>query len=97
MARVHEDVVYVVNRLGGDNVQALDPAQGFATRWQCSVGNGATPHDIAFAARDKAYVTLYEEPELLVVDPSVGPALSANQLMIQSSRNTTKLAAPATI
>jgi hypothetical protein len=72
VARVHDGLVYVVNRLGGDNVQAIDPATGFATRWQCSVGNGSNPHDIAFAAPDKAYVTRYERAELLIVDPSTG-------------------------
>jgi DNA-binding beta-propeller fold protein YncE len=57
VARVQGGLIYVVNRLGGDNVQAIDPAAGYATRWQCSVDNGSNPHDIAFAAPDKAYVT----------------------------------------
>ncbi|MCC6848370.1 MAG: hypothetical protein IT294_07710 [Deltaproteobacteria bacterium] len=72
VARVHGGLVYVVNRLGGDNVQALDPAAGYATRWQCSVDNGSNPHDIAFAAPDKAYVTRYERATLLIVDPTAG-------------------------
>lgn len=72
VARVHDGVVYVVNRLGGDNVQAVDPAAGYATRWQCSVDNGSNPHDIAFAAPDKAYVTRYERATLLIVDPTTG-------------------------
>jgi DNA-binding beta-propeller fold protein YncE len=73
VARVHGGLVYVVNRLGGDNVQAIDPAAGYATRWQCSVENGSNPHDIAFAAPNKAYVTRYERAALLVVDPTTGP------------------------
>jgi DNA-binding beta-propeller fold protein YncE len=73
VARVHDGLVYVVNRLGGDNVQAIDPAAGYATRWQCSVENGTNPHDIAFAAPDKAYVTRYERASLLIVDPTTGP------------------------
>jgi DNA-binding beta-propeller fold protein YncE len=73
VARVHDGLVYVVNRLGGDNIQAIDPAAGYATRWQCSVENGSNPHDIAFAAPDKAYVTRYERATLLVVDPTTGP------------------------
>src|SRR5690348_3452849 len=28
VARTHGGIVYVVNRLGGDNIQAIDPAQG---------------------------------------------------------------------
>ena len=73
VARVHDGLVYVVNRLGGDNVQAIDPTAGYSTRWQCSVDNGSNPHDIAFAAPNKAYVTRYERAELLVVDPTTGP------------------------
>ena len=77
VARVHDGLVYVVNRLGGDNIQAIDPAAGYATRWQCSVDNGSNPHDIAFAAPDKAYVTRYERATLLIVDPTTGPDCAA--------------------
>lgn len=73
VVRTHGGLVYVVNRLGGDNVQAIDPAAGYATRWQCSVENGSNPHDLAFARPDKAYVTRYERRELLIVDPTTGP------------------------
>jgi DNA-binding beta-propeller fold protein YncE len=73
VARAHDGLVYVVNRLGGDNIQAIDPATGYATRWQCSVDNGSNPHDIAFAAPNKAYVTRYERATVLVVDPTTGP------------------------
>lgn len=73
VARTHGGLVYVVNRLGGDSIQAIDPAAGWATLWQCSVGNGTNPHDIVFVAPDKAYVTLYERATLAIVDPSVGP------------------------
>lgn len=71
-AREWGGLIYVVNRLGADNIQAIDPADGFQTLWQCSVGNGSNPHDIAFAAADKAYVTLFGETSLRIVDPSVG-------------------------
>ncbi len=74
VARTHGGIVYVVNRLGGDNIQAIDPAQGWTTVWQCSVGNGTNPHDILVVAPDKAYVTLYERAGLAIVDPSVGPS-----------------------
>ncbi len=73
VAREHDGLVYVVNRLGGDNIQAIDPAHGYATRWQCSVENGSNPHDIAFAAPNKAYVTRYERSSILIVDPTTGP------------------------
>src|SRR3989442_10908310 len=79
--RVHSDavartdgvLVYAVNRFLGDNIQALDPASNYATRWQCSTGNGSNPHDIAFASATKAYVTLFGDKDLLIVNPAVGP------------------------
>lgn len=73
VARSFEGRVYVVNRFGldGDSVRALDASEDFRTVWDCSTGAGTNPHDIAFAAPNKAYVTLYEKSELLIVDPSV--------------------------
>ncbi len=65
--------VYVINRSPGDNIQALDPGNGFATRWQCSTGNGSNPQDFALLDAGKAYVTLFSEPDLLVVNPSPSP------------------------
>lgn len=72
VVRTFDGLVYVLNRLFADNLQVIDPADGFRTRTQCSTGNGSNPHDIAFASRRKAYVSLFEEPELLIVDPSAG-------------------------
>ena len=69
VGRVQAGAVYIVNRYGADNIQRLDPAAGFATLWQCSVGNGANPHDFAQVAPDKAYVTRYEMPSLAIVNP----------------------------
>jgi hypothetical protein len=69
--RVSGGMVFVVNRFLGDNIQRLDPAQGFRTRFQCSTGNASNPHDVVVVAPDKAYVTRYDRPELWVVDPSV--------------------------
>ena len=54
-ARAAGDRVYVVNRLYGDNIQVLDPADGFRTALQCSTGNGSNPHDIAVISPHKAY------------------------------------------
>ncbi len=79
--RVHSDaavrtrngIVYILNRLFADNLQALDPDDGFRTLFQCSTGNGSNPHDIAFAGDDKAYITLFDESELLIVNPNPRP------------------------
>jgi len=73
VARSFDDRIYVVNRLYADNIQILDPADGFRTLLQCSTGNGTNPHDIAVVSRHKAYVTLFEERELLIVNPSARP------------------------
>ncbi|MGD9763767.1 MAG: hypothetical protein AB7V27_08650 [Candidatus Binatia bacterium] len=73
VARSHDGLIYVINRRFADNIQVLDPADGFRTLLQCSTGNGTNPHDIAFASRHKAYVTLFEEAELLIVNPSARP------------------------
>jgi hypothetical protein len=70
VVRTRGGLVYVVNRLFADNLQVLDPQQGFATRLQCSTGNGTNPHDIAFAGDHKAYMSLFERPDLLIVDPA---------------------------
>ena len=52
--RYYNGLLYVVNRSGADNIQVLDPANGFVTVKQFSVGNGANPHDIMFASPTKA-------------------------------------------
>lgn len=71
-ARWHDGLLYVVNRLGYDNVQVIDPANGYATVRQFSTGSGTNPQDIAFASPSKAYVSRLGSPDLLVVDPRTG-------------------------
>ncbi len=73
-ARWYDGLLYVVNRLGYDNVQVVDPANGYATVRQFSVGSGTNPQDIAFASPSKAYVSRLGSPDLLVVDPGTGTA-----------------------
>jgi hypothetical protein len=70
VARWYDGLLYVVNRFGGDNVQVIDPAQGYVTVRQFSVGNGTNPQDIAFVSPTKAYVSRYGSSDLLVVNPS---------------------------
>lgn len=72
IARQHDGLVYVVNRFMGDNVESLDPADGYSPRMQCVTGALTNPHDIAFVSNDKAYVTLYDKSEILIVDPTPG-------------------------
>jgi hypothetical protein len=72
VVRVFDDAVYVVNRYLGDNIQILDPSDGFSVVRQFSVGNGSDPHDIAVASPTRAYVPRYNETDLWIVDPSTG-------------------------
>lgn len=62
--------LYVLNRFLGDNVQILDPAADYATVAQCSTGAGTNPHDIVVVGPERAFVSLYEVGEILVVDPT---------------------------
>jgi len=77
VARCYRGLIYVVNRYGYDNVQVIDPARGYVTVRQFSVGNGTNPQDIAFASPSKAYVSRLGSPDLLIVDPSTGATLGA--------------------
>ncbi len=75
VARWHDGLLYVVNRGGADNVQVLDPAQGFATIRQYSLGLGRNLQDIGFASDGTAWVSCYDTAELLHVDPQTGDIL----------------------
>jgi len=68
----HDGQIYIVNRFGQDNIIVLDESAPRIPLAQFSVGNGTNPHDIEIVAVDKAYVTLYERSELLVIDPRDG-------------------------
>jgi hypothetical protein len=76
----NEDMVFVVNRYLGDNIQIVDPNQDFATVGQYSVGNGSNPHDIRLAGGEKAYVSRYEWKTLLIVHPYTGDSLGVIDL-----------------
>jgi hypothetical protein len=79
-ARWHDGLLYVVNRLGYDNVQVISPAGGYATVRQFSTGSGTNPQDIAFASASKAYVSRLGSPDLLIVDPRSGSPTGAISL-----------------
>ena len=71
----HAGLVYIVNRAGADNIQVLDPAQGFATQRQFSLGLGRGLKHIAFAGAGTAWVSCYDTAELLHIDPVTGAIL----------------------
>lgn len=68
--RVFLGLVYLVNRFDGDSIRVLDPEDDFATLSNCTTGGGSNPHDIAVLNANKAYVTLYGESDLLLVNPT---------------------------
>jgi hypothetical protein len=76
VARWHDGLVYVVNRAGADNIQVLDPAAGYDTVRQYSLGLGRNLQDIAFDDQGEAYVSCYDTAELLRIDPVTGMILT---------------------
>jgi len=72
VARYYDGYIYVVNRTGADNIQILDPQNGFATVRQFSTGNGSNPQDVAFASPTKMYVTRYETNVIWIMNPQTG-------------------------
>ena len=64
--------VYVVNRLGADSIQVLDPQLGFITPTNgvLAVGNGTNAWDIVFVNTNKAYVSRLGSPKLLIINPT---------------------------
>ena len=72
--------IYVINRLGQDNVLVVDPADVTTPLTQFSVGNGSNPRDIEILSEGKAYVSRYGSAELLIVDPRDGTELGTIDL-----------------
>jgi DNA-binding beta-propeller fold protein YncE len=72
VARAFGGLIYVLNRQGADNVQVIDPLDGFRTRKQFSVGNGADPEDIVFQNPSRAFVSRYNEDQIWIVNPKTG-------------------------
>ena len=71
----HDGRVYIVNRLGQDNILVLDAMDLRTPLTQFSVGNGTNPHDVEIVAPDKAYVSRYDAASLLIVNPQDGAEL----------------------
>ncbi len=71
VARYFNGYIYVVNRFGADNIQILDPENGFSTICQVSMGAGSDPHDIMVLGPNKAYVTRYNTNVIWIIDPAL--------------------------
>jgi hypothetical protein len=75
IARFFDRRIYVVNRLGVDSIQMIDPQQGFTTplNGELSANTdspGSNPQDIAFVSNTKAYVSRLKSSRLLVINPT---------------------------
>ena len=80
VVRTYRDKVYILNRLGQDNVIVLENSDLTTPLIQYSTGNGSNPKDIAFFSEEKAYISLYERTQLLIVNPVTGDSLGAVDL-----------------
>ena len=72
IARFFSGRVYVVNRLGADSIQIIDPQLGFITptNGEPSVGTGTNPQDIVFVNASKAYVSRLGSAQLVIINPT---------------------------
>ena len=73
--RVLKGEVYVLNRLGADNLQALDPTDRLRTLWQRSLGPRSNPWDLVRVGEREGVVALYGRGALRRV--TLGGALPA--------------------
>lgn len=72
IARYYDGLIYIINRWGCDNIQVMDPLNGFETIMQFSTGSGSNPQDICVVGPNRAFVSLYEETGLWEVNPATG-------------------------
>ena len=78
--RTYRDKVYIINRLGQDNVIVLNRGDLKTPLTQYSAGNGSNPHDMAFVSEEKAYISRYGRTHLLIVNPVTGDSLGVVDL-----------------
>lgn len=74
--------LYVVNRLGADNLQVIDPGAGFQTVAEFSLGAGSNPQDAVVVSPNEAFVSRYESTQLYVVDPLAQTILDSIDLAL---------------
>jgi len=66
----YNNKVYVINKLGFDNITVLDISDLTTAVTQFSTGNGTNPQDMVFVSDTQAYVSLLGSNDLLLVDPT---------------------------
>lgn len=80
VVRGGQGYVFVVGRLGYDNVTVLDAARLENVVHQYSTGNGTNPQDILAVGPDRAFITLFERSWLLVAHALSGEILDSVDL-----------------
>lgn len=73
--KYYNGFVYILNRFGYDSIDVFDANDNYAFVRSIDTGSGTNPYDIAFLSSEKAYVTLYDSTDLLIVNPSTGDHL----------------------
>ncbi len=72
--------VFVIGRLGYDNVTILDADNLSAVLGQYSIGNGSNPQDLLVRDHGWALVSRFDSPNLLVLNPLTGETLGTVDL-----------------
>lgn len=80
VVRSQDGYIFVINRLGYDNITVLTANDLETPLIQFSTGNRSNPQDILLIDHHKAYVTLFEMSGLLIVDPLTGEHLGSIDL-----------------
>jgi hypothetical protein len=68
VVRSQNGYIFVINRYGYDNITVLSASNPEEVLVQFSTGNGSNPQDILIVEGQKAYVTILQSPEVLIVD-----------------------------
>ncbi len=72
--RTYGGFLYVLERIGGDNVLKFDPSKPDETGvlYQVHLGDNWNPQDIRFVGDSKAYIANQDEPVITIFDPAAG-------------------------
>ena len=92
VAKFQNNRLYIINRLNRDSILVLNPFNAYLPQVEFSVGKGTNPYDIEIINSSKAYISLYNSKNLLVVNPESGTFLKQIDLSTyseQSSNGTT--------
>jgi hypothetical protein len=68
VVRSQNGYIFILNRFGYDNITVLSASNPQEVLAQFSTGNGSNPQDILIIAGQKAYVTVLQRAEVLIVN-----------------------------